>query len=94
MRAGKILLLHASVVASMIGLVFSPNFFQLFIFWELTTLCSWGLIAFYRNDDALRSPTGAADYPRDGIVPRSGIILIYVNTALLNFPPLICFLPS
>ena len=28
-------------IAAMIGLVISPNFFQLFIFWELTTLCSW-----------------------------------------------------
>ncbi|MGD0600747.1 MAG: hypothetical protein ABR988_13050, partial [Terriglobales bacterium] len=42
-------------VAAMIGLVCSPNLFQLFIFWELTTLCSWGLISFYGDHTALVS---------------------------------------
>ena len=28
-------------VASMVGVAIAPNFLQLFIFWELTTVCSW-----------------------------------------------------
>ena len=42
-------------VASMVGVAISPNFLQLFIFWELTTLCSWGLISFYQTDKSLRA---------------------------------------
>ena len=31
----------------MLGLVFAPNFLQLFMFWELVGLCSYLLIGFY-----------------------------------------------
>lgn len=73
-------------VASMIGLVISPNFFQLFIFWELTTLCSWGLIAFYRDDDALRSAYKALLITHAmGLFLEAGIILIYINTGSFAF---------
>src|SRR5690606_33000309 len=34
-------------VTAMLGIAMSPNFFQLFLFWELTTVCSWGLISQY-----------------------------------------------
>ncbi len=73
-------------VASMIGLVISPNFFQLFIFWELTTLCSWGLIAFYRDDDALRSAYKALLITHAmGLFLEAGIIIIYINTGSFAF---------
>jgi hydrogenase-4 component D len=73
-------------VAAMIGLVVSPNFFQLFIFWELTTLCSWALIAFYRNEDALRSAYKALLITHAmGLFLEAGIILIYVNTGSFAF---------
>ncbi|MFA4043658.1 MAG: hypothetical protein HZRFUVUK_000436 [Candidatus Fervidibacterota bacterium] len=43
-------------IASMAGVVTSSTFFQLFIFWELTTLCSWALISFDYNDpEAVRA---------------------------------------
>jgi hydrogenase-4 component D len=81
-------------VASMIGLVISPNFFQLFIFWELTTLCSWGLIAFYRNDDALRSAYKALLITHAmGLFLEAGIIIIYINTGSFAFSA-INLLPS
>jgi hydrogenase-4 component D len=73
-------------VAAMVGLVISPNFFQLFIFWELTTLCSWGLIAFYRNEDALRSAYKALLITHAmGLFLEAGIILIFVNTGSFAF---------
>jgi hydrogenase-4 component D len=73
-------------VAAMIGVVISPNFFQLFIFWELTTLCSWGLIAFYRNEDALRSAYKALLITHAmGLFLEAGIIIIYVNTGSFAF---------
>jgi hydrogenase-4 component D len=42
-------------LASMVGVAISPNFLQLFVFWELTTLCSWALISFYQTDKSLRA---------------------------------------
>ena len=42
-------------VTSMAGVAVSPNFLQLFLFWELTTVCSWALISFYRNETSLRA---------------------------------------
>jgi hydrogenase-4 component D len=42
-------------IASMVGLAVSPNFLQLFIFWECTTVCSWALISFYQNERSLRA---------------------------------------
>ena len=73
-------------IASMIGLAISPNFFQLFIFWELTTLCSWGLIAFYRDQDALRSAYKALLITHAmGLFLEAGIILVYINTGSFAF---------
>jgi hydrogenase-4 component D len=70
----------------MIGLVTAPNFFQMFIFWELTTLCSWGLIAFYRNREALRSAYKALLITHAmGLFLEAAIIIIYVNTGSFAF---------
>ena len=35
-------------LGSMIGLVLSPNLLQMFIFWEMTTVCSWAMISHAR----------------------------------------------
>lgn len=32
-------------LGSMVGVALSPNLLQMFIFWEMTTLCSWALIS-------------------------------------------------
>jgi hydrogenase-4 component D len=82
-------------VVSMIGLVVSPNFFQLFIFWELTTLCSWGLIAFYRDEDALRSAYKALLITHAmGLFLEAGIIIIYVHTGSFAFSAINQLAPS
>ncbi len=36
-------------IGSMIGLVISDNFLQMFIFWEMVGLCSYALISFWNN---------------------------------------------
>jgi hydrogenase-4 component D len=41
---------------SMVGLALSPNLLQMFVFWELTTICSWALISFY--DDSRSTAAG------------------------------------
>jgi len=37
-------------IAAMCGLVTSATLLQLFLFWELTTVCSWALIGFYDEE--------------------------------------------
>ena len=34
-------------VTAMLGMAMAPDFFQIFLFWELTTVCSWALISHY-----------------------------------------------
>ena len=43
-------------VFSMVGLALAPNLLQLFVFWELTTICSWALISYY--DDRRSTAAG------------------------------------
>ena len=38
-------------LAAMMGLVFTTNLVFLFIFWEITSICSWRLIGFFREKD-------------------------------------------
>ena len=42
-------------VAAMVGIALSPNLLQLFIFWEITTLCSWALISHTQEPAATRA---------------------------------------
>ena len=42
-------------ITSMVGVAISPNFLQLLVFWEMTTLCSWALISFRQNERSLRA---------------------------------------
>lgn len=42
-------------LAAMTGLALAPNFLQLLFFWELTTVCSWALISYYRSDRSLKA---------------------------------------
>ena len=43
-------------LGSMMGLVYANNLIALYVFWELTALCSWRLIGFYRKlNDLLKA---------------------------------------
>jgi hydrogenase-4 component D len=42
-------------IASMVGVALSPNFLELLVFWELTTVCSWALISFRQDERSLRA---------------------------------------
>jgi len=76
----------ALFTASMLGLVYSDNLLQLFIFWELVGLCSYLLIGFW-----YRKPTAAAAAKKAFLTTRVGdvlfllgIVLLYNNMASLN----------
>jgi NADH:ubiquinone oxidoreductase subunit 5 (subunit L)/multisubunit Na+/H+ antiporter MnhA subunit len=43
-------------LGSMMGIIFSSNLILLFVFWELTAICSWRLVGFFRGkNDVLRA---------------------------------------
>ncbi|HOO54201.1 MAG TPA: NADH-quinone oxidoreductase subunit L [Methanothrix sp.] len=72
--------------AAMLGLVFSDNLLQLFIFWELVGLCSYLLIGFwYRKPSAASAAKKAFLVTRVGdVMFLAGIVLLYTNMVKLN----------
>ncbi|MFB3880870.1 MAG: hydrogenase 4 subunit D [Armatimonadota bacterium] len=42
-------------LGSMVGVALSPNLLQLFVFWEMTTLCSWALISHSQEPASVRA---------------------------------------
>lgn len=72
---------------SMLGLVLSNNFFQIFIFWELVGVCSYFLIGFWFEKKS------ASDAGKKAFITTKigdfgfyiGIFLLFVLTGSLNF---------
>ncbi|MGI6224673.1 MAG: NADH-quinone oxidoreductase subunit L [Peptococcales bacterium] len=77
----------ALFVFSMLGLVISNNYFQMFVFWELVGLCSYLLIGFYFYKDS------AANANKKAFVTNRvadfgfmlGIIVLYIYFDTFNF---------
>ncbi len=73
-------------LASMTGVALAPNYLQLFIFWEITTVCSYALISFYRDRDSLRAGfkalvmTGAG-----GMFFLAALLVLFVHTGSFDF---------
>ncbi len=64
-------------IASMAGLVYSSTILGLLVFFELTGVCSWGLIGYYDNDKARKSALKAI------IVTQVASLGLYAAAALL-----------
>jgi NADH:ubiquinone oxidoreductase subunit 5 (subunit L)/multisubunit Na+/H+ antiporter MnhA subunit len=74
-------------IGSMQGLIFSANLILLFCFWELTSLCSWRLIGFYRQENCLKAADKAFLITFFGAsLMLAGFILIYLNYGTLDLP--------
>jgi hydrogenase-4 component D len=73
-------------VLAMTGLALSPNFLQLFIFWELTTVCSWALISFYENERSLAAGMKALILTGvGGVAFMIALVLMYQPTHSFDF---------
>jgi hydrogenase-4 component D len=76
-------------LASMVGVAISPNFLQLFIFWEMTTVCSWALISYYGSQKSLVAGfkalvmTGAG-----GLFFLGAICVLFAKTGSFEFAAL------
>jgi len=51
---GEYYFLIVLFLGAMMGLVLSANLLLIYIFWEITAICSWRLIGFYRDPQHLR----------------------------------------
>lgn len=76
-------------IASMIGIALSPNLLQLYIFWEMTTLCSWALISHYRNEESLRAGFKALLMTfSGGLFFAMALVILFVYTKSFEFDAL------
>jgi NADH-quinone oxidoreductase subunit L len=74
-------------MGSMIGLVMSDNFLQLFIFWEMVGLCSYSLVSFwYRRTEPVRAGVKVFLMTRIGdVCLLAAITLLYANLGSFSF---------
>jgi NADH-quinone oxidoreductase subunit L len=87
---GRYYLYQSLFAGSMLGLVFAPNFLQMFVFWELVGLCSYLLIGFYyQRPAAARAAVKAFWTTKAGDVGFVlGIILLWGATGTFEFEAL------
>jgi len=82
-------------IGSMVGIAVSPSFLQLFIFWEMTTMCSWALISYHRDDRSLFNGFKALLLTHlGGICLLVTLALLYVKTGSLAFSALDSLTPA
>jgi len=73
-------------VTAMLGMALAPDFFQIFLFWELTTVCSWALISHYGSQEAIRSGLKALAVTQfASLFFIGGLLLLYVETGSFAF---------
>jgi NADH-quinone oxidoreductase subunit L len=74
-------------IGSMIGLVVSDNFLQMFIFWEMVGLCSYSLISFwYHRPESIRSGVKVFLMTRVGdVMLLAAIGLLFAELGTFSF---------
>jgi NADH-quinone oxidoreductase subunit L len=75
-------------IGSMVGLVLSSNLLMIFVFWEITALCSYALISFY-NDDPKAVSAGIKALiitQVGGIGLLAGALLLYAYQGSYDVP--------
>lgn len=74
-------------IGSMIGLVMSDNFLQMFIFWEMVGLCSYALVSFwYKRPEAVRAGIKVFLMTRVGdLCLLAAIALLYASLGSFSF---------
>ncbi|MEX2148369.1 MAG: NADH-quinone oxidoreductase subunit L [Candidatus Rokuibacteriota bacterium] len=84
---GRYYAYHSLFAFSMLGLVLSPGFLQMFMFWELVGLCSYLLIGFwYDKPSAARAAVKAFWITKLGDLGFvAGIVMLWVQTGTFDF---------
>lgn len=94
--AGRFFAFLSLFAASMLGLVISVNFLQMYVFWELVGLCSYLLIGFYYYKDSAREAAKKAFITtRIGDFGMLlGILLLQITVGSLDFVELRTLIPA
>lgn len=72
-------------IGAMMGLVYSSNLILLYMFWEITSFCSWRLIGFYRDRTALiRANKAFITTVLGALIMLIGFIGIYAETGTFD----------
>ncbi|NLB61635.1 MAG: NADH-quinone oxidoreductase subunit L [Clostridiales bacterium] len=72
-------------IGAMMGLVYSTNLIMLYLFWEITSFCSWRLIGFYRDKTSIKRANKAFIVTVLGaFVMLIGFIGIYAETGTFD----------
>jgi NADH:ubiquinone oxidoreductase subunit 5 (subunit L)/multisubunit Na+/H+ antiporter MnhA subunit len=86
---GEYYFLVVLFLGAMMGLVLSANLLVLYIFWEITAICSWRLIGFYRKWEHLRNADAAFLITVFGsLLMLAGIEMIWHEAGTLNLAAL------
>ncbi|MFW9906235.1 MAG: NADH-quinone oxidoreductase subunit L [Candidatus Thorarchaeota archaeon] len=72
-------------VAAMLGLCFSPNFIQLFLFWEMMGVCSYLLIGYYYDKEVVPEgqPHPASAAKKAFLTTKVGDVFLFVGIILI-----------
>lgn len=72
-------------IGAMMGLVYSANLIFLYLFWEISAICSWRLVGFYRQPIHLRRANKTFLVTFFGaVVMLLGFILVYRQTGTFD----------
>lgn len=78
---GEYYMMVVFFIGAMMGLVMSTNLIEIYLFWELSSLCCWRLIGFYRDGISVRKADKAFIVTVLGaLVMLLGFIGIYAQT--------------
>ena len=72
-------------IGAMMGLVYSTNLIFLYVFWEISTICCWRLIGFYRDKEYVFRADKAFLFTVFGaLMMLLGFLVIYQRTNTFN----------
>ncbi|MFA5139895.1 MAG: NADH-quinone oxidoreductase subunit L [Elusimicrobiota bacterium] len=76
-------------LGSMMGLVFSMNLVWMYVFWEITAICSWRLVGFFRKElDVLRADKTFLVTAFGALCMLLGFLTIYADHGTFNLEAL------
>jgi proton-translocating NADH-quinone oxidoreductase chain N len=78
-------LMFVLFIGAMMGLVFSAHLIFLYVFWEITAICSWRLIGFYRKKEFVQKADKAFLFTfGSAAIMLVGFLLIYQQTGTFD----------
>lgn len=82
---GEYYLMVVLFLGAMMGIVYTTNLLFLYVFWEISAICCWRLIGFFRDKDIVRRADKALLVTVFGaLVMLAGFIMIYMETGTFD----------